>query len=237
MSIIKFIGKLLLSKYQDDQDLEKISAKPKSNMIATTTIINQKKISRVIHSYSALDHPLIRIHKNTSKRPKARFIPIAESSAISTKTMCNSCLTKKKSKKYCKCCGKTVRPSATKKCVIWIEDNQSYYRHKQIISSGRNDKFKNVDVRNRKLKSCLKKSKAMTNIKQIEYKSFLSSKILFKKKKIYYFFLKIKESIAVLCHLLGKTTLIPIAKEKSTAKKKIYQSILVILRKKLMVLL
>lgn len=178
MSITKFIGKLL-SKYQDDQNLEKISAKPKSNMIATTTIINQKKISRVIHSYTGLNHSLIRIHRNTYKRPKAKFLPIAESSAISSQTLCKSCLTKKSLKKYCKCCGKTVKPNVTKKCVVWLEDNQSYYRHRQITCSGPNDKFKNVDYRNRKLKGCLKKSKAMTNIKQIEYKSFLSSKINF----------------------------------------------------------
>ncbi|CAF0728677.1 unnamed protein product [Brachionus calyciflorus] len=205
MSLLKYFGKFL-SKYQEGEDEEsldlpeKIKSKPQSNLIATTTIINKKKISRVYHSYSGLEYP-ITIHKNIYRRQnkqKTRLLPIAESSAITSESLCSPCNEKRKRPiKYCKCCGNEITKKvyfedkkkimAPKKCYLMFSENERLYRQRHF-SSKKNlpltqiEKFKHVstrdhdDERNQIAKTCMKKSKALTNIKQIEYKSFLSKK-------------------------------------------------------------
>lgn len=186
MSLLKAIGKFL-SKYQEVESMQ-IAKKP-TNLIATTTIINKKKISRVIQSYSGLGHPIIKIHKNSHRRKNAKLLPIAESSAITTsESVCFNCTEKKKRvRKFCKCCGDEISrkvvfkepKKVSNKCFLMLEDNERLFQRRDLKVKPI-EKFKHVavrDERNKIVKTCLKKSKAMTNIKKIEYKSFLSSKI------------------------------------------------------------
>lgn len=145
--------------------------KRRSSRTTTTRHIN-----KLVESYTRLAqlrNPIITINKNSFRTNNhfdhyMRLQPIAESSLLSSKSLCTSCTNSAPiTVRYCKCCGKEVR---TEKRVCFTTNGPEKPATQLIGNSNAtyqlNRTRKMTKTNSNVQKACLKKSKAMVNIKQ-----------------------------------------------------------------------
>lgn len=110
MTLLKFVSKLI-NKY-GVEDTKPINPKPNLVSTTTTTIINRKRISKIVDSsYPCLSHLKSNSGSDSDDNYALNKLPMIRSSNPSAESFCNTCIEDKAKKvgiNYCKCCGKQL---------------------------------------------------------------------------------------------------------------------------------